>query len=69
MAAFLLTFCDHTRNSVIIECRGKIVWARGLKNKTIRRMIADCFAFVRDRDEYMQDELKKGFSESMTINQ
>ena len=31
----------------------KLDWARGLKNKTIRRMIADCIAFVRDHDEYM----------------
>ena len=37
-------------------------WARGLKNKTIRRMIADCFAFVRDHDDYMLDELRKGFA-------
>ena len=36
-------------------------WARGLKNKTIWRMLADCFAFVRDHDEYMLDELRKGF--------
>ncbi len=36
-------------------------WARGLKSKTIRRMIADCFAFVRDHDAYLLDELKKGF--------
>ena len=40
----------------------KLDWARGLKNKTIRRMLADCFAFVRDSDEYMLEELKKGFS-------
>jgi len=39
----------------------KLDWAKGLKNKTIRRMIADCFAFVRDHDEYMLDELRKGF--------
>jgi hypothetical protein len=38
----------------------KLDWAKGLENKTIRRMIADCFAFVRDHDEYMLDELKKG---------
>jgi len=36
----------------------KLDWAKGLKNKTIRRMIADCFAFVRDHDEYMLDEIK-----------
>ncbi|MDR1690123.1 MAG: hypothetical protein LBS21_16195 [Clostridiales bacterium] len=40
-----------------------LTWAKGLKNKTIRRMIADCFAFVRDNDEYMLEELKKGFLE------
>ena len=39
----------------------KLEWARGLKNKTIRRMIADCFAFVRDHDAYMLEELRKGF--------
>ena len=39
----------------------KLEWAKGLKNKTVRRMIADCFAFVRDHDEFMLDELKKGF--------
>ena len=36
-------------------------WAKGLRNKTIRRMMADCFAFVRDHDDFMLDELKKGF--------
>ena len=41
----------------------KLDWARGLKNKTIRRVIADCFALVRDHDEYMLEELKKGFEE------
>ena len=40
----------------------KLDWAKGLKNKTIRRMIADCFAFVRDHDEFMLEELKKGFA-------
>jgi len=40
----------------------KLEWAKGLKNKTIRRMIADCFAFVRNSDEYMLEELKKGFN-------
>jgi hypothetical protein len=39
----------------------KLDWAKGLVNKTIRRMIADCFAFVRNHDEYMLNELKKGF--------
>jgi len=39
----------------------KLDWAKALKNKTIRRMIADCFAFVRDHDEYMLEELRKGF--------
>ena len=39
----------------------KLDWARGLKNKTIRRIIADCFSFVRDNDLYILDELKKGF--------
>ena len=28
---------------------------------TIRRMIADCFAFVRDHDEQMLEALKEGF--------
>lgn len=41
----------------------KLDWAKGLKNKTIRRAIADCFAFIRDHDDYMLDELKKGFAE------
>jgi len=41
----------------------KLDWARGLKNKTIRRMIADCFAFVRDHDDFMLDELKNGFQD------
>jgi len=37
-------------------------WARGLKNKAIRRMIADCFAFVRDHDEYMLEALRNGYN-------
>jgi len=37
----------------------RLGWARGLRNKTIRRMIADCFAFVRDHDEYMLEEIKR----------
>jgi hypothetical protein len=37
-------------------------WARGLKNKTIRRMIADCFKFVCDHDEYLLDDLREGFN-------
>lgn len=41
----------------------KLDWARGLKNKTIRRMIADCFKMVSDHDEYMLDELRAGFSD------
>ncbi|MCL2007523.1 MAG: hypothetical protein FWG77_05500 [Treponema sp.] len=41
----------------------RLDWARGLKNKTIRRMIADCFAFVRDQDEYILEELKSGFGD------
>ena len=40
----------------------KLEWAKGLKNKTIRCMIADCFAFVRDHDEYMLAVLRKGFN-------
>ena len=39
----------------------ELEWARGLKNKTIRRTIADCFAFVRDHDEMMLEALKNGF--------
>jgi hypothetical protein len=39
----------------------ELQWAKGLRNKTIRRMIADCFRFVSDHDDYMLDELKKGF--------
>jgi MoaA/NifB/PqqE/SkfB family radical SAM enzyme len=41
----------------------KLDWARGLKNKTIRRMIADCFKFVCDHDEYLLDNFKEGFTE------
>jgi len=40
----------------------KIAWGRGLKNKTIRRMVADCFAIVRDHDAYMIDDMKKVFA-------
>jgi hypothetical protein len=36
-------------------------WSRGLKNKTVRRMIADCFKMVCDHDKYMLDELKEVF--------
>lgn len=36
-------------------------WASGLKNKTIRRMIADCFQMVCDHDGYMLDALKEAF--------
>ena len=39
----------------------KLDRARNLKNKTIRRMIADCIAFVRDHDKYMLVAMKKGF--------
>ena len=39
----------------------KLEWAKGLKNKTIRRMIADCFQMVCDHDEYMLEDLKEGF--------
>lgn len=41
----------------------KLDFAKGLRNKTIRRTIADCFLFVRDHDDFMFDELKKGFLE------
>lgn len=40
----------------------KLEWARGLKNKTIRRMIADCFRMVCDHDEYILDNLREGFN-------
>ncbi|MCL2063581.1 MAG: hypothetical protein FWG98_04325 [Candidatus Cloacimonetes bacterium] len=43
----------------------RLDWARGLKNKTIRQMIADCFAFVRDHDEYILEELKSGFGDEL----
>ena len=39
----------------------KLDWARGLQNKTIRHMIADCFAFVRDHDEHMLEVLRAAF--------
>jgi hypothetical protein len=41
----------------------KLEWARGLKNKTIRRMIADCFKMVCDHDTHMLNNLKEGFSD------
>ncbi|MDR1443848.1 MAG: hypothetical protein LBI94_03105 [Treponema sp.] len=41
----------------------KLDWARGLKNKTIRRMIADCFRFVCEHDEYILDSLREGFKQ------
>ncbi len=37
-------------------------WARGLQNKIIRQMLADCFKFVQDQDEYMLERLKEGFA-------
>jgi hypothetical protein len=43
----------------------RLEYARGLKSKTIRRVIADCIAFVRDHDEFMLEEVKKGFGEGL----
>jgi ABC-type glycerol-3-phosphate transport system permease component len=40
----------------------KLDWAKGLNNKTIRRMIAECFKMVCKHDTYMLDDLKKGFN-------
>lgn len=40
----------------------KLDQAKGLKNKTICRMIADCFKMVCDHDTYMLDDLKKEFN-------
>ena len=37
----------------------KLGWSKGLKSKTIRRMIADCFKIVCDYDDYMLDVLKE----------
>lgn len=39
----------------------KLEWSRELKSKTIRRMIADCFKFVSDHDDYMLDVLRESF--------
>ncbi len=39
----------------------KLEWARGLKNKTIRNMIADCFEMVANNDDMILDYLKEGF--------
>lgn len=39
----------------------RLSWAKGLQNKTIRLMIADCFQMVCDHDRYMLEELKAGF--------
>lgn len=39
----------------------KAEWARGLRSRTIRHVIADCVKFVREHDEYMLGELKLGF--------
>ena len=38
-----------------------LAWARGLQSPAIRRMLADCFAFVRDHDACLLDALKQGF--------
>lgn len=38
-----------------------IEWAGGLKNKTIRSVIADCFEIVKRHDEMILEHLKKGF--------
>ena len=38
-----------------------IEWAGGLKNKTIRNVIADCFEIVKRHDEMILEHLKKGF--------
>jgi hypothetical protein len=43
----------------------RLEYARGLKSKTIRRVIADCIAFVRDHDEFMLEEVKKGYGERL----
>ena len=42
----------------------RLKWARGLKNKTIRHMIADCFALVRDHDEYILNALRESFGDA-----
>lgn len=63
--------CWTTHDVLWIAWRGigeymggdKLEWAKGLKNKTIRRMIADCFAFLRDHDEYILDEMRKGLNQ------
>ena len=39
----------------------KLEWAKGLENKTIRNMIADCFNMVCDNDDMILDYLKEGF--------
>lgn len=39
----------------------RLDWARGLQNKTIRHMIADCFQMVCNHDAYMLKELKACF--------
>lgn len=51
--------------SAIGEYKGgdRIKWARVLKNKATRRMLADCFRRVCDRDERILENLRKGFAQ------
>ncbi len=39
----------------------RLEWAKGLKNKAIRNMIADCFELVCNNDDKILDYLKQGF--------
>jgi hypothetical protein len=61
--------CWRTHDVLWISWKGigeymggvKLEWARGLKNKVIRNMIADCFNLVCDSDDMILDYLRNGF--------
>ena len=64
-------YCWTSHDALWIAWRGigeymdgdRLDWAKGLRNKTIRRMIADCFQMVCDHDDYMLDALREAFSD------
>ena len=61
--------CGNTHDVLWIPWRAigeymdgdRLEWAKGLKNKIIRSMIADCFEIVCNDDDIILEDLKDGF--------
>ncbi len=61
--------CCRTHDVLWIPWKGigefmdgdRLEWARGLKNKIIRNMIADCFEMICNNDDMILDNLKEAF--------